>query len=261
MVQRPRIIPALLISGTGLYKTVRFKNRVYLGDPLNTVRIFNDREVDEIVFLDIDATTEHKGINHGLLRELAAECFMPVTYGGGVRSLQDVEKIIACGIEKVAINSATVDNSSVIEEAAASFGSQSIVASIDIDKSWTGRYRLTTYSGKARHSIDPFEHARTLQERGVGEIMVTAVHRDGTYEGYDLEMMKEITSRTSIPIIACGGASSLNDMHDVISNAGAHAAAAGSIFVYRGRNQGVLINYPSQQVIDQLFSTGKESAK
>jgi imidazole glycerol-phosphate synthase subunit HisF len=244
-----RLIPCLLLRGAGCVKTVRFRKPVYLGDPINVVRIFNEREVDELILLDIDACREGRGPRFARLADLASECFMPVCYGGGVRSLGDVERLFAIGIEKVSINTHAVLNPALVEEAVRRFGSQSIVASVDVRKGFFGGRRVVTCGGRRAHALDPVVHAREMERRGAGEVLLNSVDRDGVMRGYDLALVGEVSAAVRVPVVALGGAGSLADAGTVL-RAGAAAAAAGSLFCFAGPDREVLINYPDRGDID-----------
>lgn len=252
-----RLIPCLLLKGSGCVKTRRFKSPTYLGDPINIVRIFNDREVDELIVLDIDATHEGRRPRFDLLADLATECFMPLCYGGGVRSLQDMEQLFAVGIEKVAINTEAVLNPMFVESAARRFGSQSVVVSIDAKTDWLRRRRVASHGGRRTRALDPVEHARAMEEHGAGELLLNSVERDGVMRGYDLALIGDVTAATDVPVIACGGAGCLEDVARAL-RAGATAAAAGSLFSFAGPNRAVLINYPDRPDIEAILPATKQ---
>ena len=245
-MMRPRIIPCLLLRGRGLVTTRRFKDARYVGDPVNTVRIFNEKEVDELMVLDITATPESREPSYGFIEELASECFMPVSYGGGVRSLEQVERLFKLGVEKVVINTAAIEHPKLVSQAAEQFGSQSIVVAIDVKKSWLGKYRVLSHGGSRSTPLDPVSYAREVEFLGAGEIVLTSVDRDGTMAGFDLDVTRDVSAAVSVPVVACGGAGSYDDFAGAVS-AGASAAAAGSLFAYQGNNRSVLINYPTQE--------------
>ncbi len=249
-----RVIPCLLLKKSGLVKTVKFKNPKYLGDPINIIRIFNDKEVDEIVLLDITATLENRRPDFRRLSEIVNECFMPIGYGGGIKDLDDIRKIFATGVEKVIINTNAVEDSSFIEKASGLFGSQSIVVSIDAKKNPFGEYRIFTHSGTRETKIHPIQHALHMQEMGAGEILLNSIDRDGTMLGYDLRLVKSVSDALSIPVIACGGAGNIMDFKNAVKDGGASAIAAGSIFVFYGDEQAVLINFPSRNELNSVFS-------
>jgi cyclase len=246
-------MPCLLLRGSGLVKTVRFKDPKYVGDPINTVRIFNEKEVDELIFLDITATPEGKGPPFHIISDLASECFMPLTYGGGVRDLDDIKKIFALGVEKIAINTHAVENPEFINRAAEVFGSQSILAAIDVKKTLLGKYRVCTNGARDVTKIDPVGHARNMAHAGAGEILLTSVDRDGTFAGYDLALIERVARAVTIPVIACGGAGKIEDFSLATRQAGASAVAAGSMVVYQGPHRAVLVNFPSKQDLKKVL--------
>ena len=248
-----RVIPCLLLRNNGLVKTVRFKDPKYVGDPINAVRIFNEKEVDELIFLDIDASKKGASPNFGLIKDIALECFMPFCYGGGVRAIEDIRKIFSLGAEKVSINSAGLRNPALIKEAAATFGSQSVVAAIDVKKDFLGRYRVYDHSKNKTINIDPVEFARKATGMGAGEILINSVDRDGTGEGYDLELVRKVSDSVTVPIIALGGAGNVDDIVKAIKEGRASAAAAGSMFVFHGKYRAVLITYPDYKELEQAL--------
>jgi len=241
-----RVIPVLLCNLEGsLVKTKRFTKPVYIGDPVNAVKIFNDKEVDELVFLDITATAQGRKPNIRYISEIATEAFMPLCYGGGLTNLADIRAVIKAGIEKVAINSALEKDPDLISRSADVLGSSSTVASIDIKKDFWGKYRVVTRNGSNNLSMPPLEFAQLMEAKGAGEIMLNSVDRDGMMEGFDLKLIEEISKSLSIPVIASGGAGSIAHLKQAIQ-AGASAVAAGSMFVFQGKHRAVLITYPSQ---------------
>jgi len=241
---RARIIPCLLLRGHGLVKTRKFKDPVYVGDPVNAVRIFSEKEVDELVVLDIDASRTGREPVYELIAEIAGECFMPVAYGGGIKTLSQVRKLIRCGIEKVVINSAAVESTALIHEAAAVFGSQAVVGAIDVRRTLLGGYRVFAKSGTQETKLKPEEHATALVEAGAGEIFLNNIDNDGQMQGYDLSLLKRVCSRVRVPVVACGGAGTVEHLNQALSEGGASAVAAGSMFIFHGRHRAVLINYP-----------------
>lgn len=249
----PRVIPTLLLSKGGLVKTVRFKNGVYIGDPINTVRLFNDMEVDELVLLDIDASRRGSGPDLDLIRSFSSECFMPFGYGGGVTTLDQMHALFTLGVEKVILNQAVLTDSSLIEQAAARFGSQSVVAAVDVKKDLFGRPRVYDHLRRKVTKLTVEDHIRRLENAGAGEIILYDVDRDGVMEGYNLEMIRHIADNLGVPLVASGGAGCLENLSEAIA-AGASAVAAGSIFVYQSRKRGILINYPSRSELVRLFS-------
>ncbi len=241
-----RVMPCLLLRHSKLVKTVRFKDPDYIGDPVNAVKIYNDKEVDELVFLDINATVERKQPNFKTIGEIACECFMPMTYGGGVRSIDEMRRIYNLGVEKIAINSYAVENPDIIRKASDIFGNQSVLVAIDVKKRLMGGYEVFTQSANKGTRLDPVDWAKRVEALGAGEILLTSIDRDGTYEGYDTELIRKVANSVSIPIIACGGAGKVEDFAGAVE-AGASACAAGSMVVYQGKGRGVLINFPSQK--------------
>jgi len=250
---KTRIIPSLLLKGSGLVKTIKFKDYKYVGDPINTVKIFNEKEVDELIFLDIGATLEKRKPPFDLLSKIASECFMPFSYGGGIRSLEDIKKILRLGVEKVATNSYAVENPKFIKEASQYFGSQSIIVSVDVKKNEKGKYEVFILRGEKPTGLDVISWAKNIEEMGVGEIFLNSIDRDGTMKGYDLELIKEVSKAVNIPVICCGGAGKLEDFRKAIK-AGASAASAGSLFVFWGPYKAVLINYPVPDEIEKILN-------
>lgn len=248
-----RVIPVLLLSQRGLYKTRRFKQPVYLGDPVNTFRIFNEKCCDEIVLLDIMATVEGRGPTYDLISEIANECFMPLCYGGGVSTLRHYEKLFTLGVEKVAVNSAAISNPDLLSQAAREFGSQSIVAVIDYRRNLWGAEKACVRRGTSLTALAPGDLAKHFQDQGVGEVIVQSIARDGCMSGYDLPLVKSIASTLSIPVIACGGAGGVGDIASVIVDCGAAGAAAGSMFVFQGARRGVLISYPDRNALEHVI--------
>ncbi len=248
-----RVIPCLLLRRAALVKTVRFKNPSYVGDPINTVRIFNEKEVDELVFLDITATPESRGPQLELIAEISRECFMPFGYGGGIRTLEDVRNVLATGAEKAILNTSAWKNPGLVTEAAAQFGSQSIVVSMDVKRSLFGKQQVVVGCGREKTGQDPVAYAKRMAELGAGELLLTSVDRDGTFEGYDLELVQQVSRAVGIPVVACGGAGNLQHLREVVRDGGASAAAAGSLFVFQGAHRAVLINYPEREKLDTLF--------
>lgn len=239
---RTRIIPVLLLSGQGLVKTRRFKDPTYLGDPVNTVRIFNDMDVDEIVLLDIRATPAGSPPQFDVLREIAAEALFPLAYGGGIAKVADAERIIESGFERVVVNSACSSSPAAVSELCREFGSSSIVGSMDVANTWMGGEVVKTMGGRKIVKCGAQDWAKRLEDLGVGEIMVNSIDRDGEMTGYDLDLIRRISEAVSVPVIACGGAQSFSDFRLAIQ-AGASAAAGGAVFVFKGKHRGVLIQY------------------
>lgn len=247
-----RVIPALLLRNGGLVKTTKFKDPKYVGDPLNAVKIFNDKEVDELIFLDITATPENKKPDLRFLKEIAGECFMPLSYGGGIKTVEEIRDILKVGIEKVCINTAAVENPEMIKKAVERYGSSTICVSIDVKKNLFGSYHIHTRGGSNNTKIDPVKFAMEMDKIGVGELMVNSIDRDGTMAGYDVDLVKNITSKVNMPVIACGGAGNVGHFADAVKTGGASAVAAGSMFVFHGKLKAVLISYPSQEELKVL---------
>lgn len=248
---RPRIIPCLLLRGNGLYKTVRFKNPVYVGDPINTVRIFNEKEVDEVVLLDFEASRKGRAPDFEKIGEIASEAFMPMSYGGGVTTVEQAKRILALGVEKIILNSAAVETPGLVSELATAVGSQSVVVAVDARKSLFGRYQTTWKNTEKSKATHPVQWAQEVCALGAGEILLNLVDRDGTSQGYDLELIREMAAAVSVPVVACGGAASNKDLAEALK-AGASGAAAGSMFVFHGKHRAVLISYPAPAEIDSL---------
>jgi cyclase len=247
-----RVIPCLLLKDGGLVKTVHFKNSRYVGDPINAVRIFNDKEVDELVILDIGATTEERQPPFETIADIATECFMPLAYGGGIRSIEDAQQLFALGVEKVIINSRAVEDPQLVTRLAERFGNQSIVVSVDVRRSLLGRYEVFTHSGRKASGLDPFKHAAEMELRGAGEILLNSIDRDGTMTGYDLDLIRRLSACVSLPVVACGGAADVQDLAQAIAH-GASGAAAGSMFVFHGRHRAVLISYPDREQLQAVL--------
>lgn len=256
MTLRPRVIPTLLLRDRSLVKTVRFGRFAYIGDPTNTVRIFNELEVDELVFLDITATVEAREPNLDLLALIADECFMPLAYGGGLRDVEQARAILGIGFEKVVINSHAFEQPSFVTELANTFGSQAVVASIDVGRDGRGRPTVRTRSGRHDTNVHPVAWAQELEQRGAGEILLTAIDRDGTWGGYDIELVRMVADAVHVPLIASGGAGAVDDLREVIRTGGASAAAVGSMVVFQKRGNGVLVNFPSPERLAQALGPG-----
>lgn len=244
------MIPTLLIQKGGLVKSIQFKDHKYVGDPINAVKIFNEKEVDELVVLDISATAENRPPNMTQIKELAGEAFMPLGYGGGITTLQQIKELIAAGVEKVIINTAGFKKPGLLREAADYVGSQSIVASIDVKKNMWGKYKVVVQNGSVNTGKDPIEYAREMERLGAGEILLNAVSQDGTFGGYDTSLIASVSAVINIPLVAVGGASSIADFAKAIAH-GASAVAAGSLFVFQRPHRAVLISYPSQKELKE----------
>jgi len=241
-----RIIPCLLLRNSGFVKTRRFVDPVYLGDCFNTVRLFSEKEADELVILDITATPAGRPPNFDLLKQLAGECFMPVAYGGGIKSMDEMRRLFKAGFEKVVLNTEANRNPKLVEEAAREFGSQSVIVSIDVRRKVFGRYEVFVNGGRQATGFDPLAAAKRASDSGAGEVLLTSIDRDGLMEGYDLEITRRVADAIPVPLVACGGAGKLSHFREVFHDGRASAAAAGSLFVFVGKHRAVLITYPSQ---------------
>ena len=250
---RTRVVPCLLLKNESLVKTVKFKEYNYIGDPVNTVRIFNELEVDELMFLDIFASKEGSSINFKILKDIANECFMPLSYGGNIKSLDDAKKIFKIGFEKVVINSNAFDNLKLIEEISKYFGAQSIVGSIDIKQSFFGGQKVYSHHGKKKQSIGIVEWAIQLEKAGVGELLITSVDKEGSWDGYDVELIKSITHSVQVPVIANGGCGAVEHIGEVVKKANASACAVGSMVVYQKKAMGVLVNFPDREILEEVL--------
>ena len=245
MLQK-RIIPCLLLREGSLVKTIKFKKNNYIGSPVNTIRIFNELEVDELILLDILASRSNQSPDFKLIEEVAGECFMPLTYGGGIKTEAEVKKILSIGVEKVSINTSAVKNPSLIKNLVKTFGSQCIVGSIDIKKNFFGKNHIVINAGRENIKIDPIDWALKLERLGVGELLVTSINNDGTWKGYELDLIRKISKKVSIPVIANGGAGSLKHIKDIFKDTNCSAAAVSSLVLYQNKGMGVLINFPSK---------------
>lgn len=248
---RPRIVPCLLVKNGGLVKTVKFAAPKYVGDPINAVKIFNEKEVDELTVLSIDATASGREPDYQMIRNLAAECRMPLCYGGGIKNEEQAERIIGMGVEKVALSSAAVENPDLVARLARRIGSQSIVVVMDV-KRGKGGNEVWTHNGTRRTDLVAAKFARQVEELGAGEIVVNSIDNDGVMKGYDLDLMNQVRAAVTLPLTALGGAGSLNDIRGLIQEFGIIGAAAGSLFVFKGVYRAVLINYPNRMEKDAL---------
>ena len=244
---RPRIIPVLLLKKNGLVKSVQFKNHQYIGDPINAVKIFNDFKADELVFLDILATKESRLISLEFVRHVGEEANMPFAVGGGIKSIKDIQDVITSGAEKVVIGSEAVKNPNFIKKAADYFGSSTITVCVDVKKNIFKGDRVWSLNGTKLSNYKPDEFALLMQEKGAGEIIIQSISNDGEMNGYNISLIKKISSQVKIPVVALGGAGNLNDSKEGYNNGYANGLAAGSIFVYQNKMRGVLINYPEKE--------------
>lgn len=252
---RPRITPCLLVHDNGLVKTVKFQEGKYVGDPINAVKIFNEKEVDELIVLDIDATVKGTEPNYKLIGQFAVECRMPLCYGGGVKTPEQARRIIGLGVEKVALSAAALADPALITRIAAEVGSQSVVVVLDVKKKLLGGYEVFTHNGTRGTKRTPVEAAREAQARGAGEIVVNSIDNDGVMKGYDLALAAQVRAAVSLPLTFLGGAGSLEDLGKLIETCGVVGASAGSLFVFKGPYRAVLINYPPQAQRDPLVAT------
>ena len=250
----PRVIPCLLLGEAGLVKTVRFRDPRYVGDPINAVRIFNDKQADEIAVLDIRATLEGRGPDLDGVAEIVSEAFMPVAYGGGVADLETAVGLIQVGVEKVVVNTAAVEHDDLVGDISDHLGSSTLVVAIDASRRPDGTYEVMTRAGTQATGLDVRAHAEAMARRGAGELFLNSIDRDGTMEGYDLELIRQVSAAVPIPVVACGGAGSADDLLSAIREGGAAAVAAGSLFVFHGRHRAVLITYPSYEARSRLFA-------
>ncbi|HEY2720521.1 MAG TPA: AglZ/HisF2 family acetamidino modification protein [Chitinophagaceae bacterium] len=250
---KTRIIPCLQLIGDSLVKTVKFKSPSYIGDPINTVRIFNELEVDELCFLDIRASIENRPPNIEILHQISNECFMPLSYGGGVKDFETAKKIFAIGFEKIVINTHAFHDLSLVTTISQHFGAQAIVASIDAKKNVWGKYNVFINDGSEKTNGDVAEWAKQLEDAGVGEILITSMDRDGTWSGFDIELTKKISETVGIPVIANGGAGNINDIGEAVKMGKASAVALGSMVVYQQKGMGVLVNFPDKGKLESIL--------
>lgn len=250
---RPRIIPSLLIHENGLVKTVNFKNPKYVGDPINAVKIFNEKAVDELAIFDIDATVLGKEPNYSLIERLASQSMMPLCYGGGVKTVEQAQRIFSLGIEKIALSSAVLQNPKLITEISDRVGAQSVIVVLDVKKKLLGGYEVYTHNGKKSTGINPFKFIEDAQKLGAGEIVINSIDKDGAMKGYDMDLIAKVREKISLPMTVLGGAGSLQDIEKVIDVHGVIGVAAGSLFVFKGPYKAVLINYPTQLEKNKIF--------
>jgi imidazole glycerol-phosphate synthase subunit HisF len=253
-MRRVRVIPVLTLQNEKLVKTIQFKKPNYIGDPINAVKIFNEKEVDEIIILDISATKEKRPPNYDRIEEIASEAFMPLAYGGGITQFSQIEKLFTLGIEKVVLNSALEENLTLITQTAERYGSQSIIAAIDIKKTLLGKYAAYKKSGSTKIKIPLPTYIQQIEAAGAGELFLTSISKEGTYTDYDFDLIESISKKCNIPLVANGGAINLNSFKQAVQH-GASACSASSLFVYSGKTKGVLINYPSQsKLLAEVFT-------
>lgn len=250
---KKRVIPVLLMQDGGLVKGEKFKKHKYVGDPINAVRIFNEKEVDELAFIDISVGIDGRELDYALIEDMASEAFMPIAYGGGIQRIGQVEKLFRLGVEKVIVNSAFHNTPNLIKECSQIAGSQSIVVAIDVRKSLLGRYEVYTHNGTKKTGINPVEYAKKAQLYGAGEILLTAIDREGVGQGVDLELIQQVTTAVDIPLIAQGGVGNLDHIKQAVKSSGASAVAAGSFFTFHGKHRAVLLTYPAYAELENLF--------
>ena len=250
---RPRIIPSLLIQSNGLVKTVNFKNPKYVGDPINAVKIFNEKEVDELAIFDIDATVHGNEPNYSLIERLANQSMMPLCYGGGVKTVEQAQRIFSLGVEKIALSSSVLSNPNLITQIADRVGSQSVIVVLDVKKKLFGGYEVYTHNGKKATRINPLEFVEKAERFGAGEIVINSIDKDGVMKGYDLDLIDKVREKIALPMTVLGGAGSLNDIEKIIKRHGIIGISAGSLFVFKGPYKAVLINYPNRTEKNKLF--------
>jgi len=253
-MKRHRVIPVLLLAQHGLVKTKQFRNPQYLGDPINAVRIFNEKQVDELILLDIEASTKRR-IDFDWIEDIVSEAFMPIAYGGGINSLAQCEQLFARGVEKIVVNTAAVERPALIGEVAGRFGSQAVVVSIDARRNFWGEYRAYIRGGRKDSGRDPVALAREVEAAGAGEILITDTEREGSFTGYDLGLLRSVSGAVRIPVVAHGGAGCIDHFRQAIAEGGCSAVAAGSMFVFAAKDEGVLISYPSPVELEQRLWT------
>lgn len=256
-----RVIPVLLLKQMGLEKSIRFRDHVYIGSPINAARVFNGRNVDELILLDIAATPAKRPPNPEIVAQIAEETQMPLTVGGGIRSAADVRNLLNAGVDRVSINSAAFEDRDLIRGAAELFGSQCIVASIDVKKNWRGKYEVCSHGGRQKRGVGPVEWAQQVEGDGAGEILLTSIDRDGTLAGYDVDLIRQVSDAVSIPVIACGGAGHVDHFAQAVDQGGASAVAAGAFFLFFGPRRTVLITYPGDRELVQALGADRVRIK
>jgi cyclase len=251
-----RIIPCLLLRDRKLVKGQKFAAHRYVGDPINAVRIFNDRDIDELMLVDIARTKQGKPPDFEHIEEIVSECFVPLSYGGGIKSVEDARRLIRIGVEKILLNSSVIGNLGLVRAIADEIGSQAVIVNIDVKRNLLGKPRVWSHCGRKVAIRDPVAYASAAEKAGCGEIVVSSVDRDGTMSGYDVVLVRQVADSVSVPVVALGGASSLADIGEVVLKGGASAAAAGALFVFQGKHRAVLINFPTSEAIDAALGTG-----
>lgn len=251
-MKRVRVIPVLLLSQSGMVKTERFAKPRYLGDPINAVKIFNEKRADELVLLDIEATAKGR-IEFDWVADIVSEAFMPIGYGGGISSIQQAAELFKRGVEKIVLNTAAVENPNLINEIAARYGNQAVVASIDVKKNFWKKNRVYTRNGRKEASTDPVTLARQCRDAGAGEIILTSIDREGTFGGYDTALLAAVAGAVDIPVVANGGAGAIADFERAVTDGKCSAVAASSMFVFAKKGEGMLISYPSESEFQEQF--------
>jgi cyclase len=251
---KTRVMPCLLYYDKGLYKTVKFRDPAYIGDPINAIKIYNEKEVDELIFLDITASLENREPNYKVISDIASECFMPLCYGGGISTLDQVKRILEIGVEKVSLNRAAIHDPALLTAAAKAFGSQAVIASIDVKKNFWRKYEVVDKRGTRSTGENPVAFAKRMVDIGAGEILLTSVDREGTWDGYDTELLSQITEAVNVPVIVNGGAGNLSHLRQAVEVGHASALALGSMVVYQKKGMGVLINFPARDQLEKILS-------
>ena len=253
MSLRPRVIPVLLLQNGGLVKTFKFKQPKYVGDPINAVKIFNEKEVDELLLLDISCSISQSEPDYNLILEIVSEAFMPIGYGGGIKTVDQAKRIFDLGIEKIILNTSLQTNPDLVSQISSIYGSSSVVANIDYKKNIFGKHKVYFKSGTVKSDYNPLEWAIKLQDAGAGELILNNIDREGTYTGYDVTMLSNISKKISVPVVVSGGASSMDDFKKAV-DFGASGMAAGSMFIYKRPHNAVLISYPSPADLKNIYN-------
>lgn len=249
-----RVIPSLLLYRGGLYKTTQFGNHRYIGDPINAVKLFNEKEVDELMFFDISASLNNKDLNYNMIQNIASECFIPLSYGGGIKTKEQISKLFRIGIEKISLSSSIIEDPKLLVESSKEFGNQSIIVTIDVKKDFWGKKKVFIYNGTKNTKLDPIQFAKHVESLGAGEIIINSIDNDGVMKGFDLELLENVKSNTNIPIVALGGAGNLNHLKEAFDKCKIDAVACGSLFLYKGPLKAVLINYPNYKEFQKFLN-------
>jgi imidazole glycerol-phosphate synthase subunit HisF len=250
---KTRVMPCLLYYERGLYKTVKFKSPTYVGDPINAIKIFNEKEVDELIFLDITASAAGREPDYKMITDIASECFMPLCYGGGISNIEQIKRIMSIGVEKVSLNTAAIENPALINEAANAFGNQAVIISIDVKKNFWGKYEVVKNRGAKSAGEHPVAFAKRMESEGAGELLLTSVDREGTWSGFDIELISQVTEAVNIPVIVNGGAGNLAHVEEAVKKGGASAVSLGSMVVFQKKGLGVLINFPKHTELENIL--------